>query len=234
MTEQPAPETQPSDTPAPKKTPVDTGPPGAGQKLREGLKFILTVIILTTIIRISIAEAYNVEMSSMEYTVLPGDTVLGNKFIYGARLPLIGIRLPAIREPRPGDVIVFNSPIEERTRLVKRVIAVAGQTVEIRDKQVFVDGEPVPYPEHARPVNDTILSPLTSRRDNMGPATVPAGNLFVMGDNRDISLDSRGWGFLDTDYVLARAMFVLYSWDGDRTRPFWSRIRWNRFGDAVR
>jgi len=214
--------------------PEKVDPPGSSQKLLDLAKFLLIVILLTTVIRISIAEAYNVEMSSMEYTVLPGDTVLGNKFIYGARLPLIGVRLPALRDPRPGDIIVFNSPIEERTRLVKRIIAVEGQTIEIRNKHVFVDGEEVPLPEQARPVNETILPPLSSQRDNMGPVTVPADQLFVMGDNRDISLDSRGWGFLDEDLILGRAMFVLYSWEADPTRPFWSRIRWSRFGHPVR
>ncbi len=208
--------------------------PGSREKVREWVKFILTVIILTTFIRVSIAEAYNVEQSSMEYTVLPGDTVLGNKFVYGSRLPLIGVRLPALRVPRPGDVIVFNSPIEARTRLVKRVVAVEGQTIEIRDKQVYVDGAPVPYPEDARPVDGNVLPGYTSGRDNWGPETVPPDHLFVMGDNRDISLDSRGWGFLDEDLILGRAMFVLYSWNADPTRPFWNRIRWNRFGHAVR
>jgi signal peptidase I len=204
------------------------------EKIKDTVRFLVWVLVLTMVLRVSVAEAYRVEQSSMENTVLAGDTVLGNKFLYGARLPLIGLRLPAFRSPHPGDVIVFKSPIEKGRRLVKRVIAVEGQTVEVRDKQVVVDGSPVALPETAKHEYTQILPGETSPRDNLGPLTVPEDHLFVMGDNRDVSLDSRAWGFLDEDLILGHAMFVLYSWNSDDTRPFWQRIRWSRIGHILR
>lgn len=199
-------------------------------RLLEGTKFVLWVVVITMVLRVSVAEAYRVEMSSMEDTLLPGDTVLGNKFLYGARLPLIGVRLPAIRHPKPGDIIVLRHPVEIGQRLIKRVIAVEGQILEIRDKQLYVDNELVPLPEDGKFVDSRVLPMGVSNRDNYGPKIVPENSLFVMGDNRDISLDSRGWGFASRDKVLGIAIIILYSWDHDPTKPFWKRIRWNRFG----
>ena len=207
--------------------------PTPRERALELARLVLWVAVLTIFLRVSVAEAYRVEQSSMENTVLPGDTVLGNKFLFGARLPLIGLRLPALRDPRPGDIIVLKSPIEEGRRLIKRVVAVEGQTVELRDKEVYVNGRHVPLPSEAKHEDDRVLSRSASSRDNMGPIQVPAGHLFVMGDNRDISLDSRSWGFLDEDLVLGLALFVLYSWEDDPTQPFWSRIRWKRIGHDV-
>lgn len=199
-------------------------------RLLEGAKFVLWVVVITMFLRVSVAEAYRVEMSSMEDTLLPGDTILGNKFLYGARLPLIGLRLPAIRNPRPGDIIVLKHPIEVGQRLIKRVVAVGGQTLEIRNKQLYVDGEPAPLPEEGKFMDSQVLPKGVSSRDNLGPITIPEGRLYVMGDNRDISLDSRGWGFVDRNLVLGHAVIVLYSWEHDPTQPFWERIRWGRFG----
>ena len=199
-------------------------------RLLESTKFVLWVIVITMVLRVSVAEAYRVEMSSMENTLLPGDTVLGNKFIYGARLPLIGVRLPAIRHPKPGDVIVLRHPIETGQRLIKRVIAVEGQLLEIRDKELYVDNEHIPLPEDGKFMDSRVFPIGVSNRDNYGPKIVPENSLFVMGDNRDISLDSRGWGFASRDKVLGLAIIILYSWDHDPTKPFWDRIRWNRFG----
>ncbi len=199
-------------------------------RLLEGGKFVLWVVVITMVLRVSVAEAYRVEMSSMENTLLPGDTILGNKFLYGARLPLIGLRLPPIRNPRPGDIIVLQHPVEIGQRLIKRVIAVEGQVIEIRDKQLYVDNQPVPLPDRGKFVDSRVLPRGVSNRDNFGPLTVPDKSLFVMGDNRDISLDSRGWGFVGRDKVLGLAIIILYSWDHDPTEPFWERIRWSRFG----
>jgi signal peptidase I len=130
-------------------------------------------------------------------------------------------------------VIIFRHPVEDG-RLVKRVIAVAGQTVEIRNKQVFVDGEPVPFPETGQHSDPRVLPAEMSRRDNMGPVTVPEGRLWVMGDNREDSIDSRSWGFLDSDLILGKAMVVLYSFENARHKPFWRRIRWSRFLHTLR
>ncbi|MFO7769105.1 MAG: signal peptidase I [bacterium] len=207
--------------------PEEGTPPGFRSRVAEWSRLIIAAVALSFLLRVSVVEAYVIPSGSMEETILTGDTLLGNKFIYGARIPLVGIRLPALREPRPGDVVVFNHPVEEG-RLVKRVVATAGQRVEIRDKQVYVDGRMAPLPEAGLHLDPRTLPPGVSRRDNAGPFTVPEGHLFVMGDNRDDSLDSRSWGFLDREEVLARAMFVLYSYEHDPTEPFWQRIRWGR------
>ncbi len=202
--------------------------------LEETIRLLLFAVALSLVIRVSVAEAYHIEQSSMENTLFPGDTVLGNKFLYGIRVPFTDIRLPAVREPRPGDIIVLDSPIEEGVRLVKRVVAVAGQTLEIRKKKLYVDGVEVPLPGKGKYVDDRVLPGELSSRDNLGPLVVPPGRLFVMGDNRDVSLDSRGWGFLDRDLVLGRVSVVLYSWDSDPALPLWERPRWRRFGHLVR
>jgi signal peptidase I len=202
--------------------------------LEETIRLLLFAVALSLVIRVSVAEAYHIEQSSMENTLFPGDTVLGNKFLYGIRVPFTELRLPAVREPRPGDIIVLDSPIEEGVRLVKRVVAVAGQTVEIRRKKLYIDGLEVPLPGEGKYVDDRVLPGELSSRDNLEPLVVPPGRLFVMGDNRDVSLDSRGWGFLDRDLVLGRVSVVLYSWNSDPTLPLWERPRWRRFGHLVR
>ncbi len=209
------------------------GAPDSSRWLEWG-KMILWVVVLTIVLRSSVVEAYRITSGSMEDTILSGETLLGNKFIYGARLPLLPLRLPALRQPRPGDVIVFKHPVEIGERLVKRVIAVEGQQLEIRGKQVLVDGVPVPLPATGKHTDPDTVALGISSRDYLGPVRVPPGKLFVMGDNRDNSLDSRAWGFLDRSAILAQAMFVLYSWDQDDTRPFWRRIRWYRFGRIMR
>jgi signal peptidase I len=201
--------------------------------LEETIRLLLFAVALSLVIRVSVAEAYHIEQSSMENTLFPGDTVLGNKFLYGIRIPFTDIRLPSVREPRPGDIIVLDSPIEEGVRLVKRVVAVAGQTVEIRDKRLYVDGEPQTLPGEGKFVDERVLPGALSSRDNLSPVKVPQGRLFVMGDNRDVSLDSRGWGFLDRDLVQGQVMFVLYSWNDDPTLPLWSRLRWRRLGHDI-
>ena len=228
-----APAARPESTGTARDWAVQRPPNPLRRHLEETVRLLLFAVALSLIIRVSVAEAYHIEQSSMENTLFPGDTVLGNKFLYGVRIPFTDIRLPSVREPRPGDIIVLDSPIEEGVRLVKRVVAVAGQTVEIRDKQLFVDGVPQPLPGEGKYVDDRVLPGALSSRDNLAPAKVPRGRIFVMGDNRDVSLDSRGWGFLDRDLVQGRVMFVLYSWDDDPARPLWSRLRWQRIGHDI-
>ncbi len=198
------------------------------KRLMETIRLVVSVVVLTFAIKITTAEAYRIEQSSMEQTLMPGDVVIGVKFIYGGRLPLVNVRLPGFRHPRPGDIVVVNSPIEKGIKIVKRVIAIEGQTVEIRNKQLYVDGEPVPRPENARPLGIDILPRSETGRDNLGPLLVPEGKLFLMGDNWDASFDSRNWGFLDGDLVLAKAFSVLYTWQHEPTRPFWTALKFGR------
>ncbi len=196
----------------------------------ETIRLVVSVVILTFAIKITTAEAYRIEQSSMEQTLMPGDVVIGMKFIYGGKLPLINVRLPGFRRPRPGDIVVVHSPIESGVKIVKRVIAIEGQTVEIRNKQLYLDGELVVRPETARPPGSDILPRSQSGRDNYGPVEVPEGSLFLMGDNWDASFDRRNWGFLDGELVLAKAFSVLYTWQRESTRPFWTSLKFGRTG----
>ncbi len=188
---------------------------------------------LAFIIRSTVVEAYRIPSGSMQNTLLVGDRLFANKFIYGATIPLTHIRLPALRQPRAGDIIIFQYPEDPETDFVKRVVAVEGQLVEIRAKQVYVDGHHV---DDARTVvhdDPLVRGPQRDTRDFFGPMRVPRGCVFVMGDNRDNSYDSRYWGFLDTRLVLGRAEVVFWSWDEDPETPLTRRIRWGRIGHVL-
>jgi signal peptidase I len=156
-------------------------------------------------------------------TLLVGDYLFVNKLDYGPMIPFTTTRLPGLRQPQPGDVIVFQFPDDPRRDYIKRCVAVGGQTVEVRDKQLYVDGRKriEPYVQHIDP---TVHPASFDPRDNFGPVQVPPGNLFMMGDNRDNSNDSRFWGPVKMDLVKGRAMFLYWSWDGERRWPRFHRI----------
>lgn len=176
-------------------------------------------LILALIIKASVVEAYVIPSGSMENTLFAGDQILGNKFIYGMRLPIpfVDIRLPAIDKPKTGDIVIFKFPLNPAQNYIKRCIASEGQLVEIRDKQVYIDGKLLQLPAEGKYTDDNTI-PYNSAiyggmRDNIPPFRVPPGKLFMMGDNRDNSADSRFWGFVDEDQVMARAVVVLWSWE---------------------
>ena len=159
-------------------------------------------------------------------TLLVGDHILVNKFIYGTKIPFTDKRILIFRKPEKGDIIVFKYPEDPRKDFIKRVIATGGDTVEERNKVVYVNGvmRSEPYAHHY----DDGLRPVGSDpRDNFGPVTVPENKIFVMGDNRDQSYDSRYWGFVDLKEVLGKALIVYWSWDPDD----WARF--NRIGRLV-
>lgn len=216
----------------------------------ENTKAVFLAVILALIIKTSVVEAYKVPTGSMEDTILIGDFIVGNKFIYGARIPLLGWRLPAINEPQSGDVVVFKVPFASDTNYVKRCLAGPGQVIEIKDKIVYVDGAKIPLPETGKFLRRTIPRPVSGGNtpDNFGPYRVPEDYYFMMGDNRDNSFDSRFWGPVHEDYILGKAMFVLWSWADDDNAPevaidqplspprlfiynavnFYERFRWER------
>lgn len=175
------------------------------------LKAIIVAILAALIIKTSIAEAYRIPSSSMEDTLLIGDFVVSNKFLYGAKIPFIGVRLPAIRPPEPGDIITFKWPGDGITDYVKRCVAVAGQTVEVRDKVLYVDGEVFEDPEFSKHVDGRVLPAKRDRRDNFGPYVVPPGTVFAMGDNRDQSYDSRFWGPVPLELIEGKVMIIQWS-----------------------
>lgn len=226
----------------------------------EFIKQMAIALVLALCIKTSIVEAYKIPSGSMEDTLLVGDFLLANKFIYGSRLPIpfLDIRLPDLRDPRPGDVVIFKYPLDPSVNYIKRCIATAGQTVEIRNKEVFVDGKRVPLPEHGKyETVDPLAHPFGRQlgtRDNMPPLRVPSDSLFVMGDNRDRSSDSRFWGFVPRSHVLGKAMIVHWSWQDDPQAPatswreplsyasslaynamhFHQRVRWGRLFQIIR
>ncbi len=221
---------------------------------QEYLESIIIAVLLAFVIKTSIVEAYRIPTGSMEDTLLVGDFLLANKFIYGARLPLIGVRLPALQNPHPGQVVIFKYPLDRKTNYIKRVVATEGQVVEIKDKRLYVDGKLVPDPTHSKHTDLREIPRGTNNRDNFGPVRVPQGYIFVMGDNRDNSYDSRFWGFLDRKLIRGEAMIIHFSWKPDSSAPklFWDnplsaihllfynlihspwRIRWKRIGHLIR
>ncbi len=170
-----------------------------------------------------LAQPFRIPSASMRDTLLPGDYVLVQKLEYGLPVPWTGRRLPALRPPRRGDVVVFRNPRERGEDFIKRCIAVGGETVEIRDKRVIVNGDTLaePYAIHT----DRATRPGGyDYRDNFGPLTVAAGQVFMLGDNRDDSDDSRYWGPVPLGDVAGRPMVIYWSWDEASGGPRWNRI----------
>jgi len=202
--------------------------------IREYIESILLAVVLALVLRTSVVQGYHVPSGSMEDTILQGDVFLGNKFLYGIRIPLTDMRLPAIRDPKPGDIVIFRSLEEPSKNLVKRCVAVGGQTVEIRDKVLYVDGKRSLFPETGKFVDRRTLPRTMSLRDNYGPITVPPGHFFMMGDNRDNSYDSRFWGPVPQEHIRAKAMILYFSWD--KQAPLWDithKIRWGRIAHVL-
>jgi signal peptidase I len=186
----------------------------------------VVAVILAILIRAFIVQAFKIPSGSMESTLLVGDHILVNKFIYGVRIPFTHLRWPRFSSPSRGDVIVFVFPMDRSKDFIKRVVGVGGDTVEVVDKKVFVNGKELvePYVQHISPeIQPGSLSP----RDNMPPIKVPKGYLFVMGDNRDASHDSRFWGFVPVEDVKGEAFLIYYS---ALRFPF---IRWGRLFHVI-
>jgi signal peptidase I len=195
--------------------------------LREYAEALAVAFLLALFIRTFIVQAFKIPSGSMLPTLQIGDHILVNKLRYGLRLPIVGKRVVKLADPRTGDIIVFVYPVDPQKDFIKRVVAGPGQTVEVRHKRVYVDGEPLDesYAHFADgPGDDSRLTP----RDNYGPVTVPEDKAFVMGDNRDRSYDSRFWGFVPLDDVRGKAFMIYWSWDGDDR---W--VRWERIGDLI-
>jgi signal peptidase I len=197
--------------------------------IREYAEALTVAILLALVIRTFVVQAFKIPSSSMEPTLQIGDHILVNKFIYGVRLPFVGGRLLPFTSPERGDVIVFVYPEDTSKDFIKRVVAVGGDTVEVKEKKVYVNGKPVEDPHAFYAEGD---KGRREKRDNMAPKEVPEGKLFVMGDNRDRSYDSRFWGFVDVGEVKGKAFIIYFSWDSTATSPLhW--IRWDRLGDLI-
>ncbi len=196
-------------------------------KIREYAEAIIIAILIAAFIRTFVVQAFKIPSGSMKPTLEIGDHILVNKFSYGVKLPYLRSTIIPLGQPQRGDIAVFIYPEDKTKDFIKRVIAVGGDTVEVRSKKVFINGQAVDDP-HGVHVEDIIYPRSIQRRDNMGPVKVPEGAIFVMGDNRDQSYDSRFWGFVKLEDVIGKAFIIYFSWDSDN-----SGVRWNRIGKLL-
>lgn len=229
------------------------GNPTTNRRAWEWAKSIAIAFGLLLMIRAFVLEAYRIPTGSMQSTLLVGDFLLVNKAVYGAPLPFSNRHLPGLTEPKRGDVVVFVPPHERDRNYVKRMVATAGDTVAMRDKVLYVNGEAQdePYARHTQetdayvprmkwqcayaPDPDKRRRGCTPTRDNWGPIVVPPGKMLMLGDNRDDSEDSRYWGFADRASVLGKPLLVYYSFDEEHVdgRRLLDRVRWARIGTTV-
>jgi len=190
---------------------------------RENIEAILVAVVIALFIRTFAVQAFKIPSGSMKQTLQIGDHILVNKFIYGLKIPYWRKTIVPVKDPQKGDVIVFKFPEDPEKDFIKRVVGVGGDVLECRNKKLFVNHKPVNhdfgvytdshiYPKHVR------------KRDNFGPITVPENSLFVMGDNRDESYDSRFWGFVDLKAVNGKAFIIYWSWDKEKFGVRWNRL----------
>jgi len=235
---------------------------GRKSRFREYVEAVLIAVVLALMIRAFVVQAFKIPSSSMVPTLVVGDHILVNKFIYGLRIPFTDTRFLIFRQPRRGDVIVFSFPKNKEkeecrslamnliSRLeaafesgnplylfrddcrdfIKRVIAVGGDRVEIKNKRVYVNGMALDE-DYIIHTDNAILSKAVTSRDNIGPIIVPRNKFFVMGDNRDQSYDSRFWGFVDMRDIKGKAFIIYWSWN--KNGNLFNKVRWGRIGHLI-
>jgi signal peptidase I len=196
--------------------------------LRENIEAILVAIVIALFIRTFVVQAFKIPSGSMKQTLQIGDHILVNKFIYGVKIPYLRKNIFPIKKPRRGDIIVFKYPVDPDKDFIKRVIGIPGDEIEIRDKRLYVNQKQVNH-DYGVYTDSRILSAHVRPRDNFGPITVPQQSLFVMGDNRDESFDSRFWGFVDYKALNGKAFIIYWSWDKENFG-----VRWGRLGRLLK
>jgi signal peptidase I len=201
--------------------------------LWEYVKAVMTALVLALIIRAFVIQAFTIPSGSMIPTLLVGDYILVNKFLLGSPvdIPFTNInlfRMPGLRKPHKGDVIVFKFPVDPSKDFIKRVVAVEGDKIEARDKVIYVNGLPAnePFMRHT----DNLVLP---NRDNFGPIEIPKDKFFCMGDNRDNSRDSREWGFVDIKDVKGKALIIYFSKDTSHPLLRLDKVRFERIGRLI-
>lgn len=224
----------------------------ASSTVWEGVKSLLLALALFLVLRSFVIQNFVITSGSMEETLLVGDFLMVNRLALGGRIPFTTARLPGYSEPRRFDVLVFDPPHEDELKLVKRLVGMPGDTLHMEDKVLFINGERVfePWARHSDEGDQmdpwmewqkAYLAPghdpgeYRPTRDSWGPLIVPEGHYFMLGDNRETSLDSRYWGLLERWRLEGRAVFIYFSYDKESFRPFpWIRdIRWRRIGDSI-
>lgn len=196
-------------------------------KLRENIEAVVIAVILALFIRTFVVQAFKIPSGSMKPTLLVGDHILVNKFIYGVKLPFIDKTIIPVSEPKRGDIIVFRYPVDPDKDFIKRVIGLPGDVVQIRNKKVYINGKLLKH-DHGVHTDKEIIPASVNQRDNFGPITVPEHDYFVMGDNRDNSYDSRFWGYVNQRAVLGEAFMIYWSWNSSDFG-----VRWNRIGKIL-
>jgi signal peptidase I len=228
--------------------------------IREWTSLLVVTLVLFVLLRLFVVEAFTIPTASMERTLLVGDFLLVNKTLYGAEVPGTDVRIPAIREPRRGDVIVFRPPHDPHRDYVKRIVGMPGDTLSMRHKTLVVNGVPQdePYARYLDGRSDAVHPKMrwqsdhlaaagsahgryVPSRDNWGPIVVPPDRYFVLGDNRDNSEDSRYWGFVGREDIEGHPWLVYFSVRHPRDRRsgegegvLLERIRWSRIGQLIR
>ncbi len=184
--------------------------------LREYLESAAIAILLALFIRAFVVQAFKIPSGSMEPTLLIGDHILVNKFIYGIKAPFINKTIIPISNPKRGDIIVFIYPLDRKKDFIKRLIGLPGDEIRIVNNRIYINGKPYDDPHGVYEDNGR-------ENQNLGPFIVPEDSLFVMGDNRDHSYDSRYWGFVPEESVKGKAMIIYWSWP-----------HWKRFGHIIK
>lgn len=202
-------------------------------KVQEYIEAIIIAILIAVVIRTFIVQAYKIPSPSMVPTLLVGDHLLVNKFIYGVKIPVIRRTIIPVSEPRRGDIVVFEYPQDRSKDYIKRVIGVGGDKIAIHNKNIYVNDRL--YKDPYGVYSDTTFYPaMVQPRDNFGPVVVPQGSLFVMGDNRDASYDSRYWGFVELKDLEGKALIIYWSWNSAEQDHILKKIRWERLGNLLR
>jgi signal peptidase I len=213
------------------QTHPETAPKKSG--LRENIEAIVIAILLALFIRTFVVQAFKIPSGSMKETLQIGDHILVNKFIYGVKLPFLHKVILPIKEPKKEDIIVFRYPENPKLDFIKRVVGVHGDVVKVRNKRLYINDELVDrhYAIHTDP---HIIPAVYNKRDNFGPVVVPPDSLFVMGDNRDNSKDSRFWGFVKLKAVKGKAFMIYWSWNKNNSDTIWNYVRWDRIFDLLK
>ena len=182
---------------------------------REYFESIVVAVILALFVRTFVVQAFKIPTGSMEPNLLVGDHLLVNKFIFAPTLSAVERAVLPIRDIKRGDIVVFKFPEDPERDFIKRVIGLPGDTVELRNRELYINGQKSeePYAHYLFPVGESQESTSFDVREKYGPVTVPDGHYFMMGDNRDNSQDSRYWGFLPAHYVKGRALMIYWSFE---------------------
>ena len=228
-------------TPSPAATPATEHHGFRKSNAREYFESIVVAVILALFVRTWVVQAFKIPTGSMENNLLIGDHLLVNKFVFAPTASPVERLLMPITDVRRGDIVVFKYPEDPERDFIKRVIGLPGETLELREKRVYINGTILdePYVHFLELPGATAFHEFTSFdvKTAYGPVTVPAGHFFVMGDNRDNSQDSRYWGFLPAPYVKGKALVVYWSYDSEGTDAganVFARTRWGRLLHQIR